>query len=327
MPKVSVIVPNYNHARFLEQRVQSILNQTYQDFEIIYLDDASIDNSNEVFAQFTHDPRIRSILNQTNSGSPFKQWNKGIKAATGDYIWIAESDDFSDSTFLETLVSILDQHPNVGIVYSQSYEIDEHSQVLATRHWWTDDLDQDHWRSDFITRGVDECRNYLIIKNTIPNASAVVFRRHLYEAIGYAEEGMRLCGDWFTWIKLVLRSDLAYVAKPLNYYRTHISTVRSRSRLSGAATYEQMQIFIAVKEQIEVPKSLENKLKDQLVYEWVALAIARKPEISLKRTFEFYKLCKSCDSFVELRFLSKSIFHVSTKVQSKLKSFLPMKAT
>jgi len=89
MPKVSVIIPNYNHARFLEQRIQSILNQTYQDFEILYLDDASTDDSNEVFAQFKDDRRIRSILNQTNSGSPFKQWNRGIKAATGDYIWIA----------------------------------------------------------------------------------------------------------------------------------------------------------------------------------------------------------------------------------------------
>ena len=89
MPKVSVIIPNYNHAQFLEQRIQSVLDQTYQDFEIIYLDDASTDNSNEVFAKFANNSRIRAIYNQTNSGSPFKQWNKGIRLAQGEYVWIA----------------------------------------------------------------------------------------------------------------------------------------------------------------------------------------------------------------------------------------------
>lgn len=108
MPKVSIIVPNYNLASYLEQRIQSILNWTYQDFELIYLDDASTDNSNVVFGKIAHDPRINAIINQTNNGSPFKQWNKGIRQANGEYIWNAESDDFTDLTLLKTHIEILD---------------------------------------------------------------------------------------------------------------------------------------------------------------------------------------------------------------------------
>ena len=91
MPKVSVIIPNYNHAQFLEQRVESVLNQTFQDFEIIFLDDASTDNSKEVFSKYSNHPKISHVIfNETNSGSPFKQWNKGFGLSTGEYIWIAE---------------------------------------------------------------------------------------------------------------------------------------------------------------------------------------------------------------------------------------------
>ena len=78
MPKVSVIIPNYNHARYLRQRIQSVLDQTFQDFDLTYLDDASSDESNAIFVEFDRQPRIKAIYNGCNSGSPFKQWNKGF---------------------------------------------------------------------------------------------------------------------------------------------------------------------------------------------------------------------------------------------------------
>ena len=91
---VSIIIPNYNHAKFLDERIQSVLNQTYQNFELIILDDKSSDNSVEVINQYKDDPRVSSIIiNKDNSGSTFKQWYKGIEIAKGEIIWIAESDD------------------------------------------------------------------------------------------------------------------------------------------------------------------------------------------------------------------------------------------
>ena len=115
MPKVTVITPNYNHARYLPRRLDSILNQTYQDFELIILDNASTDNSREVIESYAGDPGVKTIFNERNNGSTFKQWDLGLSHAHGDYIWFAESDDYAEPTILETLVDRLDRHPNVGL--------------------------------------------------------------------------------------------------------------------------------------------------------------------------------------------------------------------
>ena len=126
MPRVSVIIPNYNHARFLEERVQSVLDQTFQDFEIIFLDDASTDGSREVFSSLARDVRVRkTIFNDRNSGSTYKQWNRGCREAEGDLLWIAESDDYSDPAFLETLAGALDAHPEAGLTFCQSRIVNE----------------------------------------------------------------------------------------------------------------------------------------------------------------------------------------------------------
>ena len=98
-----VIVPNYNHARFLRQRLDSILAQTFQDFELILLDDCSTDESRTILEEYARDPRVRLDFNEVNSGSPFKQWNKGVRFARGKYVWIAESDDYADPRLLEAL--------------------------------------------------------------------------------------------------------------------------------------------------------------------------------------------------------------------------------
>ena len=100
--KVSVIIPNYNHKDYLRQRIESVLNQTFRDFEVIILDDASTDGSKDILEQYAnHNKVTQHIFNYVNSGSVFKQWIKGIQLAKGDYVWIAESDDFADVHFLE----------------------------------------------------------------------------------------------------------------------------------------------------------------------------------------------------------------------------------
>ena len=122
MPTVSVIVPNYCHAPYLEQRIESILQQTFQDFELILLDDCSTDGSREILERYRNHPKVSGIFyNERNSGSPFKQWKKGLSKATGDYVWIAESDDFSSPCFLERCVRILDTRPDCSIVFTSSY--------------------------------------------------------------------------------------------------------------------------------------------------------------------------------------------------------------
>lgn len=285
MPKVSIIIPNYNHAMFLEQRIQSILEQTYQDFEIIYLDDASTDNSNQVFAKFAEHPKIRSIYNQTNSGSPFKQWNKGILQAKGEYIWIAESDDYADKTLLARLVEKLDQNPSVGLAYCQSWRIDKNNNTQSTFQDWTDDLDSQRWQEDFINSGLGECKNYLIIKNTIPNASAVLFRRSLHGKVGGADETFKICGDWLFWVKILLISDVAFIAEPLNYFRTHDNTCRAKATREGFGLNECIRVINFIAATVEIPPEFLMKLCLGILIDWSIHLINRGSSLGIQLSF------------------------------------------
>ena len=102
---ISIILPNYNHAIYLIDRLDSIFNQTYQNFEVIILDDASTDDSLAILNMYRNHPKVSNFIrNEKNTGSPFKQWAKGLRLAKGDLIWIAESDDDCDLNFLESQV-------------------------------------------------------------------------------------------------------------------------------------------------------------------------------------------------------------------------------
>jgi glycosyltransferase involved in cell wall biosynthesis len=228
-PLVTVIVPNYNHAKYLNNRIDSILTQTYPDFELIILDDCSTDTSREIIESYRGNSKISSIIyNPVNSGSTFKQWNKGVGLARGQYIWMAESDDSSKPEFLEKTVQKMEEYPTAGIVYSQSMELDE----LAENHFLSF---HDHPRfsksflQSYFRRGRDEITRKLIYENTIPNASGVLFRKDIYDSCGGADEKMKLGGDWMTWIKMLLISDIYFIAEPLNYFRLTPNSVRNQN--------------------------------------------------------------------------------------------------
>jgi hypothetical protein len=253
MPKVSVIVPNYNHAPFLAARLDSIHAQTFRDFELLFLDDASTDDSLAVFARYQHGG-IRTYLNTRNSGSPFRQWNKGVRLARGEFIWFAESDDCCEPDFLETLVARLDAHPEVGLAYSNSRFIDTSGQEVGHVDAWVGALHPTRWLEDHVASGADECRHFLVRRNAILNASAVVFRKELYHRVGGADEGMKLCGDWSTWVKLLLVSDVAYVARRLNHFRVaHPNSVRQRTADDPLCLEEHLEIIGLIQESVELP--------------------------------------------------------------------------
>ena len=130
MCKISVIVPVYNCEDYLEESIKSILNQSFQDFEIIILDDCSTDNSIEIIEKYRNEPKVSHIiLNSQNSGSTFIQWNKGFEYAKGKYIWIAESDDVADYRFLEKLIEAIYKY-NPVLAFSNSHFIDSNSNII-----------------------------------------------------------------------------------------------------------------------------------------------------------------------------------------------------
>jgi glycosyltransferase involved in cell wall biosynthesis len=225
-PKVSVIIPNYNHSKYLDKRIKSVLSQTFDDYEVILMDDKSNDSSVEVIKKYTSHPKIKKVLlNSINSGNTFIQWNKGINEAKGEYIWMAESDDYADEKFLSSLVEKIDCDKNIGLAYSQSFQVDQDDQITGSWITHTDDLDKERWKKDFINNGQREIEKYLLYKNTIPNASAVLFRKRTFTEVGGADPSIEKCGDWYLWLKILLHSDIAFVSKSLNYFRRHPKSV------------------------------------------------------------------------------------------------------
>jgi GT2 family glycosyltransferase/SAM-dependent methyltransferase len=253
MSKVSIIIPNYNHARYLRQRIDSVLGQTYQDFEVILLDDCSTDESRSIVSEYANDPRVRLEFNEENSGSSFKQWNKGVRLARGEYVWIAESDDYADTRFLERLVVVLEGEPENSFVYCRSWRVAADGRASGFADPELSTSVRQRWTADYSADGRTECRTYMIYCNTVPNASAVLFRKTTYERVGGADESLRLCGDWKLWASMAMRGRIAYVAEPLNYYRSHDESVSNRSKGTGVWTTEGYEIGQWIRLQFEIP--------------------------------------------------------------------------
>jgi len=245
MPIVSIIVPNYNHARHLEKRLESIIVQNFQDFELILLDDASTDNSLSILGEYRHHHKVSHFLvNEINSGSPFRQWKKGIDLAQGKYIWIAESDDWADDRYLEEMICLLEKYPQSVLSYCQSTVRSEDGDFLHENLWWTDDLDSSRWRGSFNNSGRDEIENYLSIKNTIPNASAVVFKKETLNWIDWESDELNMLGDWLLWIKLLQHGNISYTPECLNHFRFSNNNTRRYDTFSKKLTHATEELFI-----------------------------------------------------------------------------------
>lgn len=267
MPAVSIVVPNYNHALFLHKRLDSILAQTFQDFELILLDDCSTDDSRSILSSYASDSRVRLEFNEKNSGTPFKQWNKGVRLARGEYVWIAESDDYAAPRLLERLVGVLEANAKAVLAYCRSWHISADSQTDGVEGY-PPDLESQRWASDYCAHGRDECRDYFLLFNIIPNASAVVFRRELYQRVGGADENLCLCGDWKLWATMALTGDIAYVAEPLNHFRFHEGSVRNGSKRQALGAEEYLHVVRWLLRQVTPTDEVREKLRYRIPGAW-----------------------------------------------------------
>jgi glycosyltransferase involved in cell wall biosynthesis len=233
---VSIIIPNYNHARFLEERIKSVLNQTYQDFEVIILDDCSTDNSLEIINRYKSHPKVSKIVvNEKNSGSPFKQWHKGIELASHEMIWIAESDDTCEPTFLETLVRNHTEN-NTVLSFCKSLLVDE-TGIVMENHF------QHNLTDDFILDGKDFICQHLVGKMTIQNISSAIFNKKTAANISTDYTNYRYAGDWLFATELTQKGKVGFVCSPLNYRREHMANATTKGRQSGNVLIEEKMIY------------------------------------------------------------------------------------
>jgi len=181
-PLVSVIIPNYNHARFIGDAIQSVLDQTYKNFEVIVVDDGSTDNSREVISQFGD--KLQCIY-QKNAGLSAAR-NTGIKASEGSLIGVLDADDMYEPVFLETLVGELQANPDADGVYCGYQFVDERNNLLP----------------QIENRPVpsDELHTALLDGNFFVPES-IFLRRHVYDTVGLFDEALRACEDWDVWLR------------------------------------------------------------------------------------------------------------------------------
>lgn len=236
MPLVSVIVPNYNHARYLDQRIQSVLNQTYENFELIILDDKSSDNSEEVIEQYRENPHVSHIVfNAENSGSTFIQWNRGFELAKGDIIWIAESDDYCEPQFLECLVREYASHPGCVVAYCSSQYVDSEGQLMKT--------DKEGVNPVYFYTGAKFIEQKLAFGCAIWNASSAIFCKAAALSIDRQYQDYKACGDRLFWMEMAENGNIVHVNQMLNYFRQHQNKVSPKRFRDGTSLKEEYRIY------------------------------------------------------------------------------------
>lgn len=205
MPKVSVIIPTQNRAAFLRAAVQSVLNQTFQDFEIIVVDDASQDQTAEVVRSLA-DPRIRYLHHETKKGQGVTR-NDGIQLASGEYVALLDDDDEWLPQKLGKQVLLLDSSSNkVGLIYTGFYRVDGSSRRVI------DEL-------------IPERRGYvfaeLCLGNWIGTCSTVLLRRLCFEKTGRFDEALASGADYDMWIRVSKEFEVDCIGEPLVLYTVH----------------------------------------------------------------------------------------------------------
>ena len=251
-PLVSVIIPNYNHARYLDERIQSVLNQTYQNFEVIILDDKSTDNSVEVINKYKDNPHITNIVvNKENSGSTFKQWHKGFELAKGELIWIAESDDKCEKELLSTLIEFFEKDPDCVLAYTESIMFKDDGTQLNSYQKKNSEMLTGH---DFIsTRMSWTC--------AIVNASSALFRKSVAMSIDKQYTEFHGAGDRLFWIEIAENGNVGIDYHPLNFFRIHDNNSTKRHYDEGINQKEDFKILNYIKGKNYITTKQYHKIK------------------------------------------------------------------
>lgn len=230
-PLVSVIVPNYNHARFLEQRLRSIYDQTYRNIELIVLDDASTDDSRDVIPRLLEDCPFPygTAFNETGTGNPFRQWQRGLSMARGELIWICESDDFADPGFLEHLVPSFAELSVKMALGRIEFARADGSPMPGMRNF-REGAEAGIWDKPVTRPAAHWFRSAFATRNIVANVGGCVFRNQSVDpAIFDRAAQFRIAGDWFLYIHLLGSGKLAYSPDAVAYFRQHEKNTSARN--------------------------------------------------------------------------------------------------
>jgi glycosyltransferase involved in cell wall biosynthesis len=217
MPELSIVIPSYNHARFIARAVNSVLNQSFKDLELIVVDDGSTDDSLRILAGFP-DPRL-CVISQENRGA-HAAINRGLAETSGTYLTILNSDDEYRPDRFEKLLPILKADTEIGLIGSYIEVIDTAGKTLGIKHGYKD---LEPWALEFPERSFrsgDDLRAAVLTENYWSTTSNYLFPRQWYERVGEFR-GLRYAHDWDFALRVARQAKLVLHPEPLVRYRVH----------------------------------------------------------------------------------------------------------
>jgi len=233
-PRVTALVPSFNHGHYVRQRIESVLEQTYDNVELVVIDDCSEDDSDSIIRSLQSQHGFQYIRNLHNSGTPFSAWERILSIAHGEYIWICESDDYADPKYLEVTVEALRKVPEAALAYCDSWIIDEYGQqVDHTDTHFHETWRESRWDKAFVQSGIDELSQFQIRGQTVPNmSSALITASAFRNAYHPFLKKLKLTGDWLFVGWVLQQGAVVYCKQTLNHFRRH--EVTSRVRVKSA---------------------------------------------------------------------------------------------
>lgn len=266
-PIVSFVVPCYKLGHLLRDCIHSILMQTYQEFEILIMDDCSPDGTAEISHSYT-DTRIKYNRNTVNMGH-LRNYNAGISRACGKYVWLISADDCLRSPrVLEQYVAVMEQHPAVGFVFCPAVGLGPHGESDVLRY----SVRGDH---DTIFRGREFLSRYLLDSDCVVVASAMA-RKDCYTSVSMYPEDMPYAGDWYIWSIFSLHYDVAYLASPMVCYREHDLSMTNKLKRQDARILveDDLKVLWRMREAASAkPDALLMKRCDAAIVKRYALCI------------------------------------------------------
>lgn len=225
-PLLSIIIPSYNHSRFIKEAVDSVLSQTYSNLELIVIDDGSSDNSLEILNAYT-DPRMK-VIAQKNQGA-HNAINNGLKLAQGSFLAILNSDDVYEKTRFEIMIKEMLNHPEIGFMCSYIRVINTKGKDLGVKEGWRN---MQSWlvsHPELSFGATDDFKCNLLMTNFTSTTSNFLFTRSLYEKIG-GMRNLRFAHDWDFALRAASITDCKMIELPLMRYRIHDSNTISSNR-------------------------------------------------------------------------------------------------
>jgi glycosyltransferase involved in cell wall biosynthesis len=284
-PRVSITMPVLNGERYLDEAIESIAAQTYQNFELIVVDDGSTDRTPEHIARFSERINLKCIRHPERQGIA-RSVNDGIRESLGGYIAFLDHDDAWFPEFLETQVQYLDQHPDVGMVHSDFQTTDRDGNVL----------EESVARCRKRTRPSGYVFPQLFMDSFIV-ANSVLIRKQCIERFGGFDEALRF-GDYLLWMQIARHYKIDYVGKVLTQYRQHpaqstvnVSVIRPDEESVGIQSINRiLEMYPEVRGELG-EKTIRRRLASlyfDLAYSWLEKGARRNARICLARSMRFW---------------------------------------